>query len=53
MLLVAVHPWDIDGAGRAGMQTVWIDRTGVPYPGYVTPPTHTVSSLPGLSARLA
>lgn len=28
MLLVAVHPWDIDGAARAGMSTAWINRAG-------------------------
>jgi hypothetical protein len=26
MLLVGVHPWDIDGAGRAGMSGAWINR---------------------------
>ncbi len=38
MLLVAVHPWDIDGAKRAGMQAAWLDRRGTPYPGYFTDP---------------
>jgi len=32
MALVAVHPWDIDGAKRAGMTTPWLDRAGSPYP---------------------
>jgi 2-haloacid dehalogenase len=27
-MLVAVHPWDIDGARRAGLQAGWIDRGG-------------------------
>ncbi|SNR52429.1 haloacid dehalogenase type II [Blastococcus mobilis] len=53
MMLVAVHPWDIDGAGRAGMETVWINRTGAPYPDYFTPPTQTVPSLTDLVDRLA
>ena len=52
MMLVAVHPWDIDGAARAGMQTAWIDRDGRPYPGYFATPTHTVSSLPELAQQL-
>jgi 2-haloacid dehalogenase len=52
MILVAVHPWDIDGAARAGMQTAWIDRDGRPYPGYFATPTHTVSALPELAQRL-
>lgn len=33
-LLVAVHPWDIDGAHRAGLSTAWVNRTGAPYPDY-------------------
>jgi len=33
-MLVAVHPWDIDGASRAGLTTAWLNRTGSPYPGY-------------------
>jgi 2-haloacid dehalogenase len=45
MLLVAVHPWDIDGASRAGMRTGWINRSGVPYPSYFIPPEFTVSAL--------
>src|SRR4051794_2904050 len=27
-MLVAVHPWDVDGARRAGLQAGWIDRGG-------------------------
>jgi 2-haloacid dehalogenase len=53
MLLVAVHPWDIDGAARAGMTTAWINRTGAPYPDYFTPPTVSVSALPELAERLS
>lgn len=25
MLLVAVHPWDIHGAARAGLRTAWLN----------------------------
>lgn len=53
MLLVAVHPWDIDGAARAGMTTAWINRTGTGYPDYFTPPTHTVTTLGQLADRLS
>jgi 2-haloacid dehalogenase len=42
-MLVAVHPWDIDGAARAGLATAWINRVGGPYPAYF--------KVPGLSAR--
>ena len=38
MLLIAVHPWDIDGAKRAGMRAAWLDRRGTPYPDHFTPP---------------
>jgi 2-haloacid dehalogenase len=51
--MVAVHPRDIDGAARAGLRTAWIDRAGGPYPGYLTPPDHRVSSLGELAARLS
>lgn len=53
MMLVAVHPWDTDGAARAGMSTAWINRDGRPYPEYFTPPTHTVTALTELPGRLA
>ena len=52
MLLVAVHPWDIDGAARAGMSTAWIDRAGATYPSFFTPPTHTVTALTDLPHAL-
>ncbi len=52
MILVAVHPWDIDGAARAGMQTAFINRNRRPYPGYFNAPTHTVPALPELAERL-
>ena len=52
MMLVAVHPWDIDGANRAGMTTAWINRDGRPYPEYFTAPTHTIAALTELPSRL-
>ncbi|MDQ2788541.1 MAG: haloacid dehalogenase type II [Pseudonocardiales bacterium] len=52
MMLVAVHPWDIDGAARAGLATAWINRTETPYPGYCRPPAHTVTRLDQLAAAL-
>jgi 2-haloacid dehalogenase len=51
-LLVAVHPWDIDGAARAGLRTAWVDRTGGPYPSYFTAPDFRVRSLPELAEQL-
>lgn len=53
MLLVAVHPWDIHGASRAGLGTAWINRAGGSYPGYFQAPDHTVSALPELVRALA
>lgn len=52
MLLVAVHPWDIDGAARAGLHTAWIDRTGASYPSYFRTPELIASSLRDLSGLM-
>ncbi len=52
MLLVAAHPWDVDGAARAGMHTAWLNRSGVPYPGHFTSPEQTVTALTDLAGRL-
>ena len=52
MLLVAVHPWDVDGAIRAGLAGCWLNRTGAPYPSYCREPTYTVASLPELADRI-
>lgn len=53
MMLVAVHPWDIDGAARAGLRTAWINRTGTTYPDYFRGPTLEAISLPHLARLLA
>lgn len=53
MMLVAVHPWDVDGAARAGLRTAWVNRDGVPFPGYLVAPELTVSSLTDLADVLA
>jgi 2-haloacid dehalogenase len=52
-MLVAVHPWDIDGAARAGLATAWINRTGGPYPGYFRAPDVQVGSLTELADEFA
>lgn len=51
-MLVAVHPWDIDGAARAGLATAWIDRAGGPYPEYFKTPDLAPRSLVELAERL-
>ncbi len=52
LMLVAVHPWDIDGARRAGLSATWVSRSGADYPRHFHPPTHTVRGLPELAALL-
>ncbi|MBF8190717.1 haloacid dehalogenase type II [Nonomuraea sp. K274] len=49
--LVAVHPWDIDGAQRAGLSGAWLDRRGTAYPRVMSAPHLSAVSLPAL-ARL-
>lgn len=53
MVLVAVHPWDTDGAARAGLRAAYVDRSGAPYPSHLRAPDVTVTSLPDLAAQLA
>ncbi len=52
MLMVAVHPWDIDGAARAGLSTAWLDRGGAHYPAYFTPPDLAAAGVDGLAGLL-
>ena len=52
-VLVAVHPWDLDGAHRAGLRTAYVDRDGAPYPESFSPPDVMVAGLDGLAATLA
>ncbi len=51
-MLVAAHPWDIDGAARADLATAWINRGGGPYPNYFRAPDLTVTSLTELAEKL-
>lgn len=52
LLLVAVHPWDTDGAARAGASAAWINRGVSSYPRYFLPPQYTASSLLDLADQL-
>lgn len=45
MVMVACHPWDIDGARRAGMRTAWVNRSGGSYPATFGEPTYTVAGI--------
>jgi 2-haloacid dehalogenase len=51
-MLVSVHPWDTDGAHRAGLAAAWIDRGGGRYPEYFLPPDLRAASLLHLADRL-
>ncbi len=52
VVLVAVHPWDVDGAARAGLRTAWVDRSEAHYPTTFTRPDHTVADLDELAEVL-
>ena len=45
MVLVASHPWDVDGARRAGLSSVWVNRPGGAFPATFGEPTHTVAGI--------
>ncbi|NUR09772.1 MAG: haloacid dehalogenase type II [Nocardioidaceae bacterium] len=49
LLLVAVHPWDVDGARRAGLQAAWVNRSAGAYPRTFTEPTYTVEGIEALA----
>jgi 2-haloacid dehalogenase len=51
-MLVAAHPWDTDGASRAGLATAWINRAGGRYPEYFRPPDLQAASLRHLAEQL-
>ncbi|POX58984.1 haloacid dehalogenase type II [Streptomyces sp. Ru62] len=52
VVLVSVHPWDIDGAARAGLATAWLRRSPRPYPASQLPAAIEATSLPDLAGRL-
>jgi 2-haloacid dehalogenase len=52
-MLVAVHPWDTDGARRAGLGSAWVNRAGGRYPAYFQAPDLEVPSLIDLARRLS
>ena len=51
-MLVAVHPWDITGAARAGLQTAWLRRGSPSYPAVMAQPTITAADLRDLAHLL-
>ena len=51
-MLVAVHPWDVDGAKRAGLSAAWINREGAAYPAHLTEPDLICSGFDALADAL-
>ncbi|TMR98305.1 haloacid dehalogenase type II [Nonomuraea basaltis] len=47
--LVAVHPWDIDGAQRAGLVGAYLDRRGTAYPSVMSAPQVSAPDLRALA----
>lgn len=43
--LIAAHAWDVLGARRAGLSTVWVDRRDEGWPLPVEPPEHRAGDL--------
>jgi len=54
VVLVAVHPWDLHGAHKAGLRTALLDRapSPTPYPPFFATPTYTVRDLRELAQQL-
>ncbi len=52
LALIAVHPWDIDGARRAGLRTGWLSRDGHEYPSFFLAPEAIGHDLRALAAEL-
>ena len=51
-MLVAVHPWDIHGAHKAGLASGLINRTGALYPGFFARPDVEAPTLVELARAL-
>jgi 2-haloacid dehalogenase len=51
-MLVAVHPWDTDGAQRAGLASAWVNRGAAGYPGHFRKPNLVARSLVHLADQL-
>ncbi|MDX2644565.1 haloacid dehalogenase type II [Streptomyces sp. PA03-1a] len=51
-MLVAVHPWDVDGARRAGLAGAWLRRGRAHYPEIMTPANWEAASLTELAEKL-
>lgn len=52
-LMAAVHPWDVDGAQRAGLAGAWLRRGAAHYPQVMTRPAWVAENLEELARALA
>eukprot|EP00891_Asterochloris_glomerata_P003228 jgi/Astpho2/3228/Aster-x1134 len=52
VMLVAIHPWDCQGAKAAGLSAAYINRDGRPYPGFYLQPDLEASSMTDLARQL-
>jgi 2-haloacid dehalogenase len=50
--MVAAHPWDLFGAGSAGLTTAWVDRDGAGYPEAFGSPDVAATRFDDLIERL-
>jgi 2-haloacid dehalogenase len=53
IMMVAAHPWDIDGAKRAGLSGAWVNRSQVPYPSPLQEPDLTGASLESIAKAVS
>ncbi|HYY32648.1 MAG TPA: haloacid dehalogenase type II [Gaiellaceae bacterium] len=51
-VLVAAHPWDVDGAKRAGLRGAWLNRKRSHYPDFFERPDASGETLGGLADLL-
>ncbi|GAA1456508.1 HAD family hydrolase [Williamsia maris] len=51
-LMVAVHPWDLEGARRVGLRTAWINRSGARWPSLFAPPDVEAESFTALALEI-
>jgi 2-haloacid dehalogenase len=47
-VLIAAHPWDVDGAKRAGLKAGWLNRKPADYPNFFERPDVSGDTLGGL-----
>jgi 2-haloacid dehalogenase len=52
LTLIAAHAWDVLGARKAGLETIWVDRRDEGWPLPVEPPAHRAGDLV-TAARIA